>query len=76
MNLGFMHEVDRRKMTKTWLTALIGAVGLWLSSASVSAQDMSFDLNEADSLRASRGEGKRRPRHAAAGEAAGRPSRR
>jgi outer membrane beta-barrel protein len=49
MNLGFMHEVDRRKMTKTWLTAVIGAVGLWLSSASVSAQDMSFDLNEADS---------------------------
>ena len=28
MNLGFMHEVDRQKMAKTWLTALIGAFGL------------------------------------------------
>jgi outer membrane beta-barrel protein len=48
MNLGFMHEVDRRKMAKTWLTALLSALGLWVSPPLVAAQDMSFDLNEAE----------------------------
>lgn len=46
MNLGFMHGVDRQR-AKTWL-ALVGAVGVWLSPAGAWAQDMSFDINEAD----------------------------
>ena len=55
MNLGFMHGVDRRKVAIAWLAALLGALGLWLSPAAVRAQDMSFDLNEAESAG---GEGK------------------
>jgi outer membrane beta-barrel protein len=69
MNLGFMHEVDRQKMAKTWLTALIGAFGLWLTPALVCAQDMSFDLNEADSAGGgTKGEGKAAPATPPAGE--------
>jgi outer membrane beta-barrel protein len=72
MNLGFMHEVDRRKMTKTWLAGVVGALGLWLSSAPVSAQDMSFDLNEADSAGAEgKGEAAPAEQPAAEGEAQG-----
>jgi outer membrane beta-barrel protein len=67
MNLGFMHEVDRRKMAKTWVTVLLSAVGLYASPALVSAQDMSFDLNEADQAG---GEGKAEGK-AAAGTQAG-----
>jgi outer membrane beta-barrel protein len=49
MNLGFMHEVDRPTMAKTWLIALFGLFGFCAAPSLVAAQDMSFDLNEAES---------------------------
>ena len=66
MNLGFMHEVDRQKMVKTWLTALLATLGLCVSPALVAAQDMSFDLNEAEHAG---GEGKAATQAPAQGEA-------
>jgi outer membrane beta-barrel protein len=60
MNLGFMHGVDRQR-AKTWLAGfwanprrrcaaalVLGAFGVWLSPADAWAQDMSFDINEAE----------------------------
>ncbi len=48
MNLGFMHGVDRQKMPKTWLAAWLAALGVCLTPVLAAAQDMSFDLNEAE----------------------------
>ena len=55
MNLGFMHEVESQKMAKTWLIAWLAALGFWFAPTRLAAQDMSFDLNEAEQ---SGGEGK------------------
>ena len=49
MNLGFMHEVDRPRMAKIWLITLFWVFGLCAAPPVVVAQDMSFDLNEAES---------------------------
>lgn len=49
MNLGFMHEVDRPRMAKTWKTALFGVLAFCAVPSLVAAQDMSFDLDEAES---------------------------
>jgi outer membrane beta-barrel protein len=48
MKLGFRHEVGGRKMAKTWFTTLLAAGSLCLGSGRAVAQDMSFDLEEAE----------------------------
>lgn len=48
MKLGFRHEVGGRKMAKTWFTTLLAAGALCLGPGRASAQDMSFDLEEAE----------------------------
>jgi outer membrane beta-barrel protein len=49
MNLGSMHEVDRKKVAKTWLPVLAGVIGLAVTPIRTAAQDMSFGLEEAES---------------------------
>jgi outer membrane beta-barrel protein len=49
MTLGFMYDVERRKMAKTWLNPLIGALGLAFLPVMAAAQDMSFDLEDTES---------------------------
>lgn len=48
MKLSFGSEVDKSKMAKSCVAALVGALTVFLGSARVSAQDMSFDLDEAE----------------------------
>jgi outer membrane beta-barrel protein len=48
MKLGFRHEVGGRKMAKTWFTTLLAAGALCFGAGRAAAQDMSFDLEEAE----------------------------
>jgi outer membrane beta-barrel protein len=49
MKLGFRHEVGGRKMAKTRFTTLLVALALLPWSGVAAGQDMSFDLEEAES---------------------------
>lgn len=48
MTVGFMHEVDRPRMAKTWRITLCLVFVLCTAPSFVAAQDMSFDLDEAE----------------------------
>jgi outer membrane beta-barrel protein len=48
MKLGFRNDVDSPKMAKTWFVA-VGALCIVGAAAQAAAQDMSFDLEEAES---------------------------
>ncbi|MFI5309334.1 MAG: hypothetical protein ACHQ53_18410, partial [Polyangiales bacterium] len=62
MNLGFMHGVDRQKMPKSWQAAGLGALALSLFMPALAvAQDMSFDLNEAEQAGGDKGGDKGKP---------------
>src|SRR5687768_6186801 len=49
MKLGLRDEVGGPKMAKTWFTALLAAAALLLGPGLAAGQDMSFDLDEAES---------------------------
>ena len=49
MKLGLGDEVGGPKMAKTWFTALLAAAALLLGPGLAAGQDMSFDLDEAES---------------------------
>lgn len=57
MKLGFRHEAGGRKMAKIWFTTLLAAGALCLGPGRTAAQDMSFDLEEAETA-GGEGEGK------------------
>jgi len=48
MNLGFTHNVERLKLTKLWVVACVGLLVLGAFQSTAVAQDMSFDLDEAE----------------------------
>ena len=67
MKLGFRNDVDQPKMVKTWLAAAMGALCIFGGAARVAAQDMSFDLEEAETT----GEGQEGEAKPKEGEAKG-----
>ena len=67
MKLGFRNDVDEPKMVKTWLAAAMGALCIFGGAARVAAQDMSFDLEEAETT----GEGQEGEAKPKEGEAKG-----
>lgn len=64
MKLGFRHEADGLTMAKSWLIVSLGAGALFIWPALGAAQDMSFDLDEAEKAEEAPAE----PAEAGAGE--------